>query len=161
MRGTIPKTLQDCALFEQHLLPGVHCPLCGNGRLRNDAGEDRGAVGGPFSTRKGHYNGMENTGCACKLFIQSKSDAAIGGVIVRIPNNLQSMTPNFDQHELCLGVWIETPLQLTDTPQQLCRTCGSFFTSSRCWDGVGRGQESCAAQTAMLQPRILEVGTVA
>ena len=29
---------QDCALFEQHLLPGVHCPLCGDGRLQNDAG---------------------------------------------------------------------------------------------------------------------------
>ncbi|CAE7687315.1 unnamed protein product [Symbiodinium sp. CCMP2592] len=29
---------EDCALFEQHLLPGVHCPLCGDGRLQNDAG---------------------------------------------------------------------------------------------------------------------------
>ncbi|CAE7559593.1 unnamed protein product, partial [Symbiodinium pilosum] len=32
---------EDCALFEQHLLPGVHCPLCGDGRLQNDAGELR------------------------------------------------------------------------------------------------------------------------
>ncbi|CAE7763863.1 unnamed protein product, partial [Symbiodinium sp. KB8] len=29
---------EDCALFEQHLLPGVHCPLCRDGRLQNDAG---------------------------------------------------------------------------------------------------------------------------
>mmetsp|Transcript_36878 Transcript_36878/g.82369 ORF Transcript_36878/g.82369 Transcript_36878/m.82369 type:complete len:203 (+) Transcript_36878:21-629(+) len=32
---------EDCALWEQLLLPGVHCPLCGLGRLNHDSGELR------------------------------------------------------------------------------------------------------------------------
>ena len=35
------QSVEDCALYEQHMLAGVPCPLCGSGRLERRDGDLR------------------------------------------------------------------------------------------------------------------------